>query len=71
MLTEIEGAIWCFGFGTSAEGNAIFSSSRTHHTLRPLGWVQHPSLKWCPRPDLNRDKRFRKPLLFVNNKKLR
>src|SRR5271154_1800768 len=23
-----------------------------------------PLPKWCPRPDLNRDKRFRKPLLY-------
>jgi hypothetical protein len=23
--------------------------------------------EWCPRPDLNRDKRFRKPLTFVTS----
>ena len=32
--------------------------------IAPTGKAPGPLGSWCPRPDLNRDQRFRKPLLY-------
>ena len=46
---------------TNLTSNASTIGQRTSSEDTPLITAY---FKWCPRPDLNRDTRFRKPLLY-------
>ena len=60
-----EGSLWIRmggllqdGFVSGNLGTGRLGDSRLD------GFAKSMLIKWCPRPDLNRDKRFRKPLLY-------